>query len=673
MINEENFHFYLRYLVKITDINPIYYNEIPDEFQNFFSVPCLSQSLNIIYKQPQVNYLSVENYLSNRTFDSFESLCEGIGANFSNDFDKLYAAYFYTTHNIEYDYELSQKNFIVFNMSTKSIFENKKGICGDYTKFFIQIAKKSGVDIDQINIDFFFNACKGSVWKPFNPPRDKKSIESNLHWCVYIEFNNQRFLSDPTWGAGRTVDGVFYYDYRKEFFLIPYYTAILQRFPYEYYKYPFTRKSYPFSYQQFASLNRPSIAKEVSLESNPFQVIHTDNGFYEMQFSFIQLVDEISASFQFLFDKDWIDEKPFFLSFTCLDKNIQNHFFSYYPDKKRIRYKMTVILSKKGSWRVVVKNEKKLFEVFFVVNDFNHSFHKIPICRSCFFPIMPICSLTTVNNGYARIRFAFDFKQFPNLKIESYKINSNENESRTDNIEYSFCTELNDIDGDLVENWIFVKFPSKGRWKVCVYSKNESGDFTFFATYLFDVKNTETKYISPVIDLPKNRNFTPFNCDYFSISPSFSSFVVLKNADFRFHVFSKNDIIDGITNIFGNEKSRKEEFLHPKIVSEKKVEKKDVKDREYSIKFTECGNYKLKLNGNEFCYVPQFFVVDYELKDESTDEIELMNNLKKQIETKFDYTEDIPSSIKQQVEIMLSNVPRCREIKECQSACCILI
>lgn len=144
------------------------------------------------------------------------------------------------------------------------------------------------------------------------------------------------YISEPTWGAGRTKESVFIYDYKRPLFLIPFNIGLLQHYPYEI-PYKINR---PFSWEQFTKLNRVNINREVSLESNPFQLVKLKNGFYEIQM---------------LKNDEWINEKPFFVLFTCLDKKVPCHHFTYYPHKFRARYKLTVILRKKGAWKVIVQ------------------------------------------------------------------------------------------------------------------------------------------------------------------------------------------------------------------------------------------------------------------------------------------------------------------------------
>lgn len=681
MINDENFTFYLRYLVKITETRPILYSEIPKAFEDFFSIPALSQALNVMVQNPPpVNYSKVENYLDSHKFSSFDMLCKGIKDTFDTDMDKLYAAYYYSTHNIEYDYTIYEGHNL-FDPTTNNVFKTNKGICGDYTRFFIKIAKKTGVDTDKIRLEFFINVCKGSNWKSYNPPTDKKTIETNLHACVYLEIDDCKYMSEPTWGAGRTKKKVFSYEYRKTYFLVPYYTGLLQHFPYES---QYFKQTYLFTLEKFSTLNRVSLEREVSLESNPFQIIKTKKGMLELQFSFVQVSELLAATFQVLDNDIWVNEVPLFSAFTCLEKDIPSRYFTYYPDKKRTRYKFNAYLAKKGTWKIIVFSDRFLFDAYVVLDDFNGSLPVIPTSNdkeeNGFFPITPVKGLTTVKEGYTQIRFAINNKRSPKLKIDLYEVKPGTFERASmikQKIESTFDTELFDGTSLFVEKWIFIEFPSNGRWEVCIYSiemddqKPEYDKYTICMSYYFDVTNAGSQKVSPLYGLSKSRKFTSFKDEKISISPSSSS-VVLNNFDFNFHVFSEDEVVDYIVDV-GDSKNWMKKQLQPQIVSVKDTEEGKIKDREYSIKFPSYGHYKLKLKGKDLSYSQQYFVVDSELQEESTEETDLMKNLEEQIEGEFDYMADIPSSIKDEVDKMIVQAPRAREVNGKQSACCLLI
>ena len=79
------------------------------------------------------------------------------------------------------------------------------------------------------------------------------------------------------------------------------------------------------------------------------------------------------------------------------------------------------------------------------------------------------------------------------------------------------------------------------------------------------------------------------------------------------------------------------------------------------------------LKGVENYEPQQYFVVNFDLKDESDEERDLMKKLKNQINDEIDYTSDIPITVRENVEKMLCVVPNERELNTYKSACCLLI
>lgn len=113
-------------------------------------------------------------------------------------------------------------------------------------------------------------------------------------------------MSEPTWGAGSSDDdGTFTFSYEKANFLGPFKSGILSHFPNKKYV---SKLTFPFHWKKYISLNSPYFEKELSMESNPFQIITVKNGYYEMQFSFIQTDEEMSSNFHHKEGKDWIEK-----------------------------------------------------------------------------------------------------------------------------------------------------------------------------------------------------------------------------------------------------------------------------------------------------------------------------------------------------------------------------
>lgn len=69
--------------------NSVWWKEFIDLYR-FFSIPALSQSLNIQIRQPPpVNWMDVENYMNSNDFKDFDSLVSGIKNNFQSDMDNI--------------------------------------------------------------------------------------------------------------------------------------------------------------------------------------------------------------------------------------------------------------------------------------------------------------------------------------------------------------------------------------------------------------------------------------------------------------------------------------------------------------------------------------------------------------------------------------------------------
>ena len=677
MITKEKSSYYLRYLIKKTDTRPISYNQIPQPFQNYFSLPALSQSLNISMKYPDINFDKVENFFDEYMFHSYNDLTEAIVDTFQTTFDKLYAVYYYTTNNIKYDYQRSLQKYKKL-IAIEKLFKIQKGVCCDYCNFFIQLSKQVGITSDKMKIVFLNNHSKNNKFNKYNPPK-KPCI---THACVFIEYNGQQYVCDPTWGAGYLNDeNVFIFDYSKSYFLIPFFQALLIYYPKDM---PISSKTCIFSFNQFTSLNKPNLKKELSFESNPFQVIHVKNGFHEMQFSFIQPCDELSSQFHFLEQKTWTKYNNMFVCFDCLSNNVPNHKYSIYPNRNRCRYKMSVSFPMKGTWRVkVFVDTNYLFEVYYEVENANISIKQIPGYdknKKGFYPIFPREGLATVDNGIATIRYAIKQKYAPfiayfyQIKNGTFQRKS-ENENNED-VFYNYVT-LNlpfDISyknsrEKLVENWINVEFNKKGRWEVFIYFKDddiESNNYIYGVKYYFDVIGiTKPKRNSIPYDIPIKRTFAPIYkfCKYkFKVEPSSSTIILNNECDFYFHV--KCDKKYKLNAFFVYYENFIEKSIFPVLIHEKISDNDtNIIDRKYSITFEKCGYYTLKFFTDKFIGCQNYFIVDSNLPKESSYEKKLMNLLQNEINGTTNYTKDIDKSIRDKVIKMYNSLNK-NQIKD---------
>ncbi|KAK8898389.1 hypothetical protein M9Y10_000674 [Tritrichomonas musculus] len=648
MINEQNFQFYLRWLVQVSNSQPITDNNIPKVFQDFFTLPALSQALNISVANPlSVDWSNVENYINQNTFTDFVSLAEGIRDNFQTDIDKLYASYYFVTHYIQFDWDRYNSEDPQV-LTIEDIFTQKKGISVDYSNFLIELAKSSGIISDNIQIYPFTNASKGINWNSYQPPPTPE-ID---HDDVYIDIGGQKFISEPSLGSGYLDDDhQFNFQYKKSNFLIPYLNALLLHYP--------ENAIEEFTYDQFVSLNEPNFEKELSFESNPFQKITVENGYYEMQFSFLQPVDSIRSEISMLVNDDWSIKDDELVSLTCLAKDLPNRRFSL-SSELRCRYKMAVSFPEIGNYEVkVTLNDRKLFNVYFNVTGIKEKMtFGIPdslIEKSGFHPIVPSDELSTVTNGYARIRFVINLNSSAviaklfKIKEETFERDEKtvENCCRFFSVNLPFeLEEYEHLKGYLVENWILVEFPEDGRWEVKIFF---DADQTYGITYYFDVTGTCVHNIYPIFDLPKNRTFShfPVNWPLVSLEPSTQSVIVNQSAA-SFHVFSEEEL----KLSFKHEND--DSTIEPTLVGVKETSDNTSKDREYSVTFPEDGVYRLEIwEEDQFVGTQNYFVGEIEQIGETQEEKDLMENVKTVLTEKLDYCRDIPQSIREDVERLL--------------------
>lgn len=259
MINKQNCHHYLRCLVKMAEDMPLKCDEIPKEFIDFFSLPGLSQCINISFDNiPEMDMDKVEDFFKNKSFTDFDDVATEIRSNFKTEIEKLYASFYYVTQNVKYDDErknMENRDYL----SIQKIFNIKKGVCVEFAKYFRELIKRVGINTKKTKILCFSNASKGDGWDSYSPP-SKPNIN---HESNYIKFGNQSYLSDPTWGSSSK-------DNCRSFFLIPYYKGILNSFPEDDSFYEFLNCN--FTWDQFTSLNKPNISRDLCFESNLLQL-----------------------------------------------------------------------------------------------------------------------------------------------------------------------------------------------------------------------------------------------------------------------------------------------------------------------------------------------------------------------------------------------------------------
>lgn len=655
MINEGNSSFYLRYLVKVTEEKGITYEEIPQEYIDYFGIPALAQSLNIkVHNPPIPNDSEVEKYIDSNKFDNFESLASGIKRTFQTNIDRLYAAFYYTTHNIEYSKtELSKAEG---SHSIEKIFRVRKGVCSDYSDFMINLAKKSGISSKYMKIQPLANASKAIGWNSFNPPKEPDYDYD----CVLIEIDGGKFISEPTWGAGAcNSQGVFMYSFKTSYFLIPYFRGVLNHFP---------KDDTTFSWGQYINYPEPNFSSEVALESNPFQRIQVKEGTYDYRVSFLQNIN-FTCTFEKYENRSWKD-KSSSVSYVvkCIGKDLPNRLFSYIPDQKRQSYKISMSFHEIGTFKLSVVGIVVYFDVEKSVEKRIVS-SEIDVLNSDVIPIYPFEYFTSFTDGFARVRIAidsdlsFDYALIYSLKKDSFAVDKELDHSKRKKMVRFFTVDFpSDFQfKKMVECWILIEFPKDGRYK-CSFSflYNKARRNSKPIVYCFDVTGTGKHFEHPFFDLSKSRIFTPLkplkDDQYLRIEPS-TSIVILNDFDFSFHVFAKKNL-----EVFFSP-DVEEDFLkriYPSFISCEKTDKEDVYDHEYSLTFPNKGRYKLvvKDEKNNLGFQIYYILDDYEQPDELTSDKKLFEKLKINLEkndTIDTCEDDIPIEIRENVNKMIDD------------------
>lgn len=648
MINQDNFTFYLRYLSKTTDKKAISYKEIPKYYQDFFPLPSLSQSLNILIPLSQINFSAVEEYIDSNTFDDFESLSQGINSKFQKDPDKLYASYYFIVYNIKFDQERSSSTE-VNSISLDDIVKSRKGIEIDYLNLFLELAKKLSTSSKNIHIAKFHDASTN--WDAFKPPKRP----TFNHQSVFVDIDDFPFISNPFLGYKNKKSFKFY-------FLIPFYTYITTYYPEDNSLLPL------FTWEKFISLAKSNLEYETSFETNPFSVIEAKNGFYEFEFSLIKTSEKLNVNLFAQEDSGWKSESSYNVKLDLLSKDLPARNFTLNSEPKRSRHRMRINFNKAGNWKAKVTAEECNEETELFTVHFHSATEKYCLLKDYiekeketgFVPISPLKGLTEITDGFSLIRFVVRQKN-SELLIHSDKLIDDAFDIDKDN--KSSCAkgiflfelpsdvvENSDTSGDrLIEEFVFLQFPENGRWKINIsFKKENSSFFSYGVNYFFEVHGAGKRDLMSSLVFPKGRKICPFEAaEVFDVKvdPPLS-FVVSKELDASFRLFAPNDICLA----YSSKTPGTEMWLN--LISEKKTSKDDIFEREYALTFSDSGFYQAIFDKGIKSIGSQMYVVtDSEIP---VVEFESSESLKKLIEGKIDVFDDIPLSVKNNVEKMMN-------------------
>ena len=146
---------------------------------------------NVFYGQTTNPFASIDNIMDKIPVESTKStgiISKYINANFTNDNDKVRAAFYWTAASITYDLE----NMFAINFNeTKEdkinkTLKSRKGICINYAEIFNDIVNKVGI--------------KCVVIEGYTKQNGKADYVAHA-WCG-VKLNDDWFVFDPTWASG---------------------------------------------------------------------------------------------------------------------------------------------------------------------------------------------------------------------------------------------------------------------------------------------------------------------------------------------------------------------------------------------------------------------------------------------------------------------------------------
>jgi hypothetical protein len=175
------------------------------------------------YGQTNVGYAAIDKKIAlipQKATSSTEEIANYINANFKTENDKIRAVFYWTASNISYDVA----NMFVVNFEETpqdriaKTLKTKKGICGDYSAIFNEIATLVGI--------------KSVVISGYTKQNGR--IDNLSHaWCA-AKIDNKWYVFDPTWGSGSMTNGKFVKKINDYYFKVEPAKIISSHIPFDY-------------------------------------------------------------------------------------------------------------------------------------------------------------------------------------------------------------------------------------------------------------------------------------------------------------------------------------------------------------------------------------------------------------------------------------------------------
>lgn len=175
------------------------------------------------------NYKSVDSVVDNYSekFKSIKQFAKQVNSDFDSDIDKIRAAYYWVSNNIEFDYAQAKKgnSYKIINYKSKARYEyelnlakrryaeksltKKKTICEGYAQILKFTYAEFGIESETIT--GFVKTLPNEIGEV---------TENSNHVWNAVKLNNEWHLIDATWSTGNKKDRPGIFNFSDEYFFI---------------------------------------------------------------------------------------------------------------------------------------------------------------------------------------------------------------------------------------------------------------------------------------------------------------------------------------------------------------------------------------------------------------------------------------------------------------------
>jgi hypothetical protein len=598
--------FSLRLLVDYCDAQNVKPVQIPKSFIDHFGMEVLANSLNLVFPElPDFDEAGDIAFLDSLTIMSYDSLCDAIATR-PTDMDKLFCIFYWISRNIAYDADglTPGRSYDHDKVSPERVFQNKKTVCAGYSNMFRDLAVKSAVSSFPIHVC----SCvvKAFGWNQLHPPKTPEST----HSAIIVIIDGFKWLCEPRWGAG-TVDDTtkeFTFHYDRARFLVPLVRALHDHFMMDGSE---QFLDWPLSYERFLRVPAlKGLKYEFKSESHPFAWFDCPDGYLRTQFS-TNLLPQMVCARCYVVRRNTTWELGSQLQHVELVKETST----------RRRYWLHAVFSTRGLYEMKIFIDTELVVTFYVDSkrsNLERPFLSYLLGDSGFIPLCPKVGLSAVDSGVAVIRFAAAIKRSRLLVnvLNSHLI-------ITPGLSH-FCRLTIPFDDTRYEDVVTVAFPSDGRWSVQVYLSNDTGTYTQFTIYQFDVSGATGRKASPIEFVESNREFVNLETKSgLTISPASSAITI------DHPVFQVTATFQGSLQL----KFRpldESKTIHPRILSQNVSDGK--KTIEFELICPKVGNYELLYFWDNSCFTQLWRYSQEEMVAPTEESEKRMRDLQRRVE-----------------------------------------